>query len=107
MRDELVLGHALWQHPCAEQLDPGDQLTALDASRGQILLDDEHRDLVLFDQIHDVVIHARRLGLLPPTDGEPRRALTRDRAGDTAAALMPSIFPTFAEFMASSFADCL
>src|SRR5277367_4161980 len=47
MRDEFVLGHVPRQHFRAEQFDLGDQLTALDASRGQILLDDKHRDLVL------------------------------------------------------------
>jgi hypothetical protein len=39
MRDEFVLGDVPWQHLRAERLDMGDQLTALDASHGQILLD--------------------------------------------------------------------
>lgn len=79
MRDEFILGHALRQHLRAEQMDPGDQFTALDASSGQILLYDEHRDLTPLDEIDDVIVHAWRLRLLPPTDGEPGGALPRDR----------------------------
>src|SRR5512132_3627225 len=79
MRDEFILGHALRQQLRAEQMDPGDQFTALDASSGQILLYDEHRDLTPLDEIDDVIVHAWRLRLLPPTDGEPGGALPRDR----------------------------
>jgi hypothetical protein len=71
MRDKLVLGHALRQHLRAEQLDLGNQFTALVASRGQILLDDERRDLVLLDEIDEFVVHAWCPSLLPSTNGGP------------------------------------
>ena len=77
MRDEFVLGHLLRKHPCAEQLNPGDQFAALDAALGQILRDDEDGDLELLDEVDEVMVHAGGLGLLPRADGEPRRALAR------------------------------
>src|ERR1700761_7809209 len=79
MRDKLVLGHPLGKHPCAEQLDSGDQLTTLDPPRCQILLDNEHRDLTPLNEIDHVVVHPWCLGLLPAADSKPGRALARDR----------------------------
>jgi hypothetical protein len=65
-----VLGHALRQHLRAEQLDFGNQFTGLVASRGQILLDDERRDLV-FLMRSTSLSHAWCPSLLPSTNGGP------------------------------------
>jgi hypothetical protein len=79
MQDGFVLGHAFWQHLRAEELDPRDQLAALNSSDGQILFDDEHRNLAFLDEIDDVDVHAWCQGLLPPTDDQSGRALLRYR----------------------------
>src|SRR5271165_6192969 len=74
MRDDFILGHALRQHLRAEQLNPMNQFSAVDAPRRQILLDDKHRNLARLDEIYNVIVHTWRQGLLPPTDGKPWRA---------------------------------
>ena len=66
MRDKLVLGHALRQHLRAEQLDLGNQFTALVASRGQILLDDERRDLVFLMRSTSLSVCGARVCFHPP-----------------------------------------
>ena len=107
MRDDFILGHALRQHLRAEQLDLWDQFTALDASCGQILLDDEHWDLVLLDEIDDVVVYAWRLGLLPHTDAEPRvRPDPRPRNSGGARRDHPTLSPISAGLGRGGPVDC-
>src|ERR1700683_4479892 len=91
MRDDFVLGHALRQHLRTDQRDPWDKLTALDAPRGQVLLDHQHWNLALLDEIDDIIVHAWRLGLLPPTDGEPWRTLPGNRVVHGVAAQHRSV----------------
>jgi hypothetical protein len=79
MQDKVIVGHLLRQHSSAEQLDLKDQITVLDSPHGQILFDDEHRDFSLRYEIDNIAVHPWRLSLFPCTDGEPGRALIRDR----------------------------
>src|SRR5437773_6867435 len=70
-----------WQQPYTRH-----QYAAFDPAVGEVLSDHVHGNLPLLDQVQNVAIHLRSLGLLPFADREARDALAGDRVVHCVAA---------------------
>ena len=78
VRDDVVLGHALRQLLRAEQLDTGNQLTVLDSSDGQILLDDEQPEYAQAQMSQSVTEQSRTKQLAVPDEAVEFPFITLD-----------------------------
>src|SRR5207249_9875220 len=84
--DQRVLGEEPGQRRPWQQLYARHQGAAFDPAVGEVLSDHVHGNLPLLDQVKNVAIHLRSLGLLPFADREARDALAGDRVVHCVAA---------------------